>query len=123
RAGADDADPAVGAGLGLQPAERRFTVGDHAVVVHTSFRTDLGRHVVRGAVPVPAVEVGADHGVAVAGEPLGELLVELVPPRQVVHEHDAGKRAVGLRPGDVGVHFVTTARGVGGDAGGDGEPG
>ena len=64
-----------------------------------------------------AVEVGADRRVSVVGETAGELPVELVPPGQVVGEHDTGVGPGPLGAGDVRVDEVAVAGTVRGDAG------
>src|SRR6478672_3624157 len=45
------------------------------------------------------------------GQSTGELLVELVPAGDVVHQHDARERPVALGPGNVGMDRVAVATG------------
>ena len=88
-------------------------VGHHAVVGHAALGPYLRGDVVRSAVPVPAVKVRTDHGVAVPGQPVGELAVELIPARHVVYCHDAGRDCSAGRPGDVSVNLIAVAARVG----------
>ena len=114
RAGADDPGLAVAAGLGEQPFPRGGAVGHHAVVGHAALTADLRGDVVGSAMPVPAVQVRADDGVAVPGQPVGELAVELVPARHVMHGHDAGRdESSPVGAGDVGVNLIAVAAGIG----------
>ena len=101
------------AGPGLQPGQRGRAVGHHAVVGDAAVGPDPGRHVVGGAMAEAAVQVGADHAVPVAREPVAELTVKLVPARQVVHRHDPRHRLVPGRPDDIGVDLVSVTAGVG----------
>ena len=98
-------------GWAFSQPRRGLAVGDHAVVGDAPLRTHLGGHVVGGAVAEPAVQVGADHRVAVARQALGELLVELVPAGQVVHHHDAREGALAVRSRHVGVDLVAVPPG------------
>lgn len=119
RAGAQDAGLAVAAGPGLEPGQRGGAVGHDAVIAHAAFAAGFREHVIGAAVPEPAIQVRADHLVAVAGEPFGELLVELVPARHVVHKHHAPQRPVSVRAGDVGVDLIPAPTGIGRDLRGD----
>jgi len=65
------------------------------------------------------IQVGADHGVPVAGQPVGELPVELVPARHVMHGHDPGPRLVPGRPDHVGVDLIPATTGIGDDLRGE----
>src|SRR5262249_40851513 len=76
----------------------------------------LGGNVVGAAVSDAAIQIRADGVVAVVGEAASEFLVQLVPTRHVVPEHDAGKRSVSFRPRDVRVDLIAVGGGDGRDA-------
>src|SRR5262249_25473816 len=117
-AGPHDPDLAVARRQGLEPARGSRAIGDHARVRDPALGPRGRRDVVGRAVADAAVEVRADRGVAVAGEPPGALEVEPVPPGHVVDEDDARVWAVALGPRDVGVDQVAITSGVGDDLGG-----
>ena len=119
RARADDPGLAVAGRLRQQPLASGLQVGYDAVVGHAALGADLSGDVIGMAVPVPAVQVRADDGVTVPGEPVGELAVELVPAWHVVHGHDAGRDCVAGGSRHVGVNRVTVATGIRDDLGRD----
>jgi hypothetical protein len=86
---------------------------------HSRAAANLGRDVVGGAVAVPVVQVRADHGEPMPGQPVAELPVELVPAGHVMDGDDAAARAVAVRPGNVGVDLVAITGRIGDHLGAD----
>src|SRR5665213_4492305 len=77
--------------------------------MNSAVGSNLGGDIIGRAVPVAAVQVGADDVVAVTCEPLCHLLVELVPSRKVMNKHDPAALAVGHGACHVGVDRVPVA--------------
>src|SRR5262245_15003400 len=111
RTAANDADLAIARWQRLQPGLCRCTVRDDLVV---SDSTGCPRH--RGnlggrSLAKPAEEVGHDDGVALVGEASSDLLIEFIPARRIVHQHQAGIGPGTIWPGDVGqVRFTAAGR-------------
>src|SRR5688572_28518032 len=102
RAGAEDADLAVVALLRAHPFDGAFGVADDLRVGHAPFGADLGADVVGIAEARALIQVGADGEVAVVRELARHLDVELAPAGEMMHEHDAGERAISGGAGGVG---------------------
>jgi hypothetical protein len=72
--------------------------------------------IIRSGVPGTAIQVGTDHRIAMARQTPRELLVELVPARQVVDRDDPWERSVAFRSRDVGVDQSTVTSTIRRDA-------
>ena len=101
-----DAHLAVAVGQRFHVLKRALAVAGHAVVRNSALASHLRRHVCRGAVSEPVVQVGADGDIPVVGKPPRRLSVEFIPSRHVMREHHRriGARPVGLH--QVGMHLI-----------------
>jgi hypothetical protein len=102
RAGAEQADLAVMAGLRAHPLHCGLGIANHLRVGDAALGAHLGGDIVRIAVARTLIEVGADREIAVMREAACRLDIEFAPPREVVDQHDTGKGARTRRPGNVG---------------------
>jgi hypothetical protein len=95
RAGADQTDLAVVAGLRAHPLHRGFGIADHLCVGNAAFRAHLGGHIVRIglAAALALIKIGADREIAVMREPAGRFDIQLAPARQMVNKYHARMRA------------------------------
>ena len=103
---ADDTHLPVGVGKALNVVPRRHSVGDDVFVVSAALASRMRRNVLRSAVSEVIEEVGANGSVAVMGELTGELLVDLIPAGDVVHQHHGREGAGPHRAGEIGVYAV-----------------
>src|SRR5262245_13345109 len=90
---AEHADLAVVALLRAHPFHSGLRVADNLRIRDAALGAHLGSDIVRVALAVALVEVGADGDVAVMGELARELAVDLAPAGEMVDQHDAGKWA------------------------------
>src|SRR5262245_55968868 len=86
-AGSEHADLAVLARLCAQPLHGALGVADDLGVRNATLGAHLGGHVIRVALPVALIEVGADRHVAIVREFARELAIDLAPAWQMMDEH------------------------------------
>jgi hypothetical protein len=101
-------------GFGIPPPSSDWgvQVADHLIVGDAAVSANLGRDVVGCAVADPTVQVRADDRIAVIGQSAGELLVELVPSRHVMHGNNAWMVSIAIRASDIRVNLVAVGAGV-----------
>jgi len=98
-------------GCAFHPGQSGLGIGDHAVIGDATLATYPGGDIVRCAVTESFEQVRADRDVPVLREAAGELPVELIPARWMVHQHDARVRSGAVGLGDVRMDLVATTAG------------